>query len=55
MYLNADRSQLKDPFDKVRDVRNIGHYSSGDSEITLSSPNDIPIALSLIKQVYDKS
>jgi predicted transport protein len=55
LYLNVDPSQLNDPSGKVRDVRNVGHHSSGDSEITLSNPSDIPIALSLIKQVYEKS
>jgi predicted transport protein len=55
LYLRADPSELKDPFDKVRDVRNVGHHSTGDSEVTVSNPSDIPIALSLIKQVYDKS
>jgi predicted transport protein len=55
LYLNADSSQLQDPFNKVRDVSKIGHYSSGNSEIIISNPNDIPIALSLTKQVYEKS
>jgi predicted transport protein len=52
LYLNTDPSQLKDPFERVRDVTNVGHYSSGDSEVTVSNPNDTPPALSLIKQVY---
>lgn len=55
VYLNVDPSQLQDPFNKVRDVSNIGHYFSGNSEIIVSNPSDIPVALSLIKQVYEKS
>jgi predicted transport protein len=55
LYLNVDSSQLQDPFNKVRDVSNVGHYSGGNSEIIVSNPSDIPIALSLIKQVYEKS
>jgi predicted transport protein len=55
LYLNADSSQLQDPFNKVRDVSNIGHYSSGNSEIIVSHPSDIPVAFSLIRQVYEKS
>jgi predicted transport protein len=55
LYLNADSSQLQDPFNKVRDVTTIGHYSSRNSEIIISNPSDAPIALSLIKQVYEKS
>jgi predicted transport protein len=55
VYLNVDSSQLQDPFNKVRDVSNVGHYSHGNSEITVSNPSDIPIVLSLIKQAYEKS
>jgi predicted transport protein len=55
VYLNADSSQLQDPYNKVRNVTNVGHYSHGDSEIIVSNPSEIPIALPLIKQVYEKS
>jgi predicted transport protein len=55
VYLNADSSQLQDPFNKVRDVSSIGHYSSGNSEIIVSNPSDVPTALSLINQVSEKS
>jgi predicted transport protein len=55
VYLNADSSQLQDPFNKVRDGSNIGHYSRGNSEIIVSNPCDILVALSLIRQVYEKS
>jgi predicted transport protein len=55
LYLNANSSQLQDPFKKVRDVSSIGHYSSGNSEIIVSNPSDVPTALSLINQVYEKS
>jgi len=55
VYLSIDISQLQDPLKKARDVRKIGHYSSGDTEIVLSQRDEIPYALSLIKQAYERS
>jgi predicted transport protein len=55
VYLNIDISQLKDPFKKARDVRDIGHYSHGDTELVISERNEIPEALSLIKQAYERN
>ena len=53
-YLNIDMSQLQDPL-KARDVKKIGHYSHGDTEIVLSERSEIPYALSLIKQAYERN
>lgn len=55
VYLNIDISQLKDPLKRARDVKKIGHYSSGDIEIVLSERDEIPYALSLIKQAYERN
>jgi predicted transport protein len=52
VYLSIDISQLQDPLKRARDVKKIGHYSSGDTEIVLSERDEIPYALSLIKQAY---
>jgi len=54
-YLRIDMSQLQDPLKKARDVKKIGHYSHGDTEIVISERNEIPYALSLIKQAYERS
>jgi predicted transport protein len=43
------------PLKKVRDVKNIGHYSSGETEITIKDRNESSYALSLIRQTYEKS
>ena len=40
---------------KARDVKKIGHYSPGDTEIVISERSEIPYALSLIKQAYERS
>jgi predicted transport protein len=40
---------------KARDVKDIGHYSSGKTEIIIKEKGDIHYALSLIKQAYERS
>jgi predicted transport protein len=35
-YLNVEMDQVNDPLKKARDVRDIGHYSSGKTEITIN-------------------
>jgi predicted transport protein len=40
---------------KARDVKKIGHYSHGDTEIVISERSEIPYTLSLIKQAYERS
>jgi predicted transport protein len=54
-YLNIKLSQLRDPLKKGRDVRNIGHYSPGNTELTITKKDEIPYVLDLVKQVYEKS
>jgi predicted transport protein len=39
---------------KARDVKDIGHYSSGETEITIKDRNEISYILSIIKQAYEK-
>jgi predicted transport protein len=39
----------------TRDVSKIGHYGTGDLEITLSAPGDLDRAKPLIQQSYDVS
>ena len=40
---------------KARDVKDIGHYSHGDTEIIIQEIDEIPYALELIKQAYQKN
>jgi predicted transport protein len=54
-YLNIEMNQINDPLKKARDVKNIGHYSSGETEITINDINEISYALTLIKQAYERS
>ena len=54
-YLNIQINQINDHLKNARDVKDIGHYSSGKTEITITEANEIHYALSLIKQAYDRS
>jgi predicted transport protein len=50
-----EANQINDPLKKTRDVRDVGHYSSGNTEITIKDRNEISYVLSIIKQAYEKS
>ena len=54
-YLNAKVSELDDPMKKARDVKKIGHYSHGDTEVTINNSGEIPYVLELIKQAYQRN
>ena len=51
--LNPDEVQLEDGF--TRDVRNIGHYGTGDLEITIRTEEDLTKAEPLILRSYEGS
>lgn len=51
--VNPDKTVLKKGF--TRDVRNIGHFGTGDLEITLASPPDLELAKPLLLQSYEAS
>ena len=52
VYLNVKVNQINDPLKKARDVENIGHYSSGDTEITIKDINAIRILFTVFYLVY---
>jgi predicted transport protein len=54
-YVKVDPSAigLEDGF--TRDMREIGHYGTGDLEVTLNNMNDLERAMPLFKQSYDES
>ncbi len=39
----------------TRDVSNVGHFGTGDLEITLSKAEDLDRAMTLIKRSYEES
>lgn len=54
VYLAASASALDDPDSHIRDVRGIGHWGSGDSEVVVTSTADFSWVLPLIQQVLDR-
>lgn len=55
LFLNLKKGDLKENNELIRDVSKIGHWGSGDYEVTLSKKEDIPFILSLIKYSYEKN
>lgn len=55
-YLNIDYSDINDdPLKKARDVIKVGHYSHGNTEVTIVEPGEISYILTFIKPAYEKS
>ena len=54
-YLNLDPDEYEIDGSYMRDVRQIGHYGTGDLEITMSSVDDIEKAAPLFEQSYQQS
>ncbi len=55
IYLKIDPDQITIEEGFARDVRSIGHYGTGDLEITIRSYEDLEKAKYLIQQSYDAS
>lgn len=55
IWVNLDIHQVSDPLGLCRDVRNVGHYGTGKTEIILRSFNDLDAVFDLIQQAYNKS
>ncbi|WP_289354673.1 DUF5655 domain-containing protein [Paenibacillus sp. S-12] len=53
MRLNPDDIELEDGF--TRDMRNVGHYGTGDLQIIIKSPEDIEKAKPLINRAYNSN
>lgn len=54
LYLKLDPSRLKTKTPLVRDVTNIGHFGTGDVEVTVSTPNELELAKTYIRQAYEE-
>jgi predicted transport protein len=55
VYLNLDPDTVDFDPAMMRDVRQIGHFGTGDLELTLRSKKDIEIASALIEMSYELS
>jgi predicted transport protein len=54
LYLKLDPKTTKGPPGMCRDVTKIGHYGTGDLELTLESDKDLKAAKPLIKLAYQR-
>ena len=48
-------SDIKDPLKNARNVKEVGHYPSGNTEVTIIDPSEISYILTFIKQAYETS
>jgi predicted transport protein len=55
IYLNLDPETVKSDGLTVRDVRQVGHFGTGDLEISIKHKKDIETAADLIKSSYEAS
>lgn len=55
IWINLEIHHVSDPLGLCRDVRNVGHYGAGKTEIILRNFNDLEAVFELIRQAYKKS
>jgi predicted transport protein len=53
LFLKLDPKKVKGPADIARDVSSIGHFGTGDLEVTIKSPADLEAAKPFIKKAYE--
>lgn len=53
LKVDPDRAELEDGF--TRDVRKVGHFGTGDLEVTIRNNDDLARAMPLILQSYENS
>ena len=54
LVLNIGIAELDDPRGLCRDISNIGRWGNGDVEVGLSSLNELPYVMGLIRQALDR-
>ncbi|MEW4570106.1 DUF262 and DUF1524 domain-containing protein [Tautonia sp. JC769] len=52
--LNMAFDEVDDPEKICRDVSNVGHYGNGDVEFSVTTPDQIEYAMSLVRQSFEK-
>ena len=53
LVLNLSIEDIEDPKGMCRDISNIGRWGNGDVEVGLSSIDDLPYVLGLIRQSFE--
>ena len=54
VVLNIGIAELDDPRGLCRDISNIGRWGNGDVEVGLSSLDELPYVMGLIRQALDR-
>ena len=54
LTLNMRFHELHDPKGRARDVTNLGRWGNGDVEVALSTPDDLPYVMGLVRQAFEK-
>lgn len=54
LTFNMTFDELKDPKSLCRNITGVGHYGNGDVSFPLSSPDELPYAMGLVRQAYEK-
>ena len=54
LSLNMKFHEIYDPRGLCKDVTNLGRWGNGDVEVALSSPEDLPYVLGLVRQAFEK-
>lgn len=55
LYLRLDYSKIKNPSNNYRDVSNIGHFGTGDTEVIIKNIEDLENLKGLIEESYHNS
>ena len=55
LYLKVDFKSIQSPTNKMRDVSKIGHYGTGDTEVVISTLEDLEKVKYLIEESYNNS
>ncbi|AJR04366.1 DUF5655 domain-containing protein [Siansivirga zeaxanthinifaciens] len=55
LFLRLDYNSIQSPADNLRDVSNIGHYGTGDTEAIIKTIDDLENLKALIEESYNNS
>lgn len=54
LYVNLEFLEVDDPRGLARDVTSVGHLGNGDVEVDVGREEDLPYALGLVRQAFEK-
>ena len=54
LSLNLRFHELHDPRGMAKDVTNLGRWGNGDAEVVLSTQEEIPYVMGLVRQAFEK-